>query len=76
VTTPPRPIPARQASIEQLEHALHTDIEAVTVQLRAVGRAIEALTAAVDELGTSMSRELPAAVAAHLEQARWELKSL
>jgi hypothetical protein len=51
-------------------------VEAVSVQLRAVGRAIEAVTAAIEEFGASLPDGVPPAVITHLEAARWELKDL
>lgn len=70
-----RPAPPEQA-IERLEHAHHTDHEAVTVQVRAVGRAIEELATAVEVVARQAPGGVPAAVSDHLEKARWELKDL
>ncbi len=68
------PPPGR--NVDDLEHLHRTDVEAVSVQLRAVGRAIEAVTAAIEEFGASLPDGVPPAVITHLEAARWELKDL
>lgn len=68
----PRPLSPAEEAIGELD----TDVEAVTVQLRAANRAIEALGAAIDALATSLPGGVPAAVTQHVEVARWELKRL
>jgi hypothetical protein len=68
--------PPAVQDIEQLEHAHHADIEGITAQVRALGRAVEAMTAAVEEFQVAFPDGLPVEVTEKLDAARWQLKDL
>lgn len=67
--------PPEQA-IEELEHAHNIDVEAVTIQTRALGRAVMSLAAAIEALMPDEAGDVPAGVSEQLEQARWEIRNL
>lgn len=73
---PTRRHPHAEQAVDELEHQHRSDFEGLTVQVRSVGHAIEALAAAVEKLGGALPDGLPTAVAEQLEEARWQLDRL
>lgn len=61
-----------EESIRRLEHERNVDREALVLQLRALGSAVEHLCRAVETIGG----DTDPAVAEHVQEARWALKDV
>jgi hypothetical protein len=62
-----------EESIQRLEHERNVDREALVLQLRALGSAIEHLCRAVEAAGGG---DTDPAVTEHVQEARWALKDV
>lgn len=62
--------------VEELEVIHHVDREALVLQIRALGKAVEHLSAGMDELAAGLPGDSSATVRAHIDAARWSLRRL
>jgi hypothetical protein len=68
-----------QHTIERDEERVqehHLELEAVLVQLRALGACVEQLAGVVEEVGRTLPAEASADVARRLEEIRWALRRI
>jgi hypothetical protein len=62
--------------VEDLEVIHHVDRQALVLQIRALGKAVEHLSAGMDEMAAGLPGDSRAAVRAHIDAARWSLRRL